>query len=204
MQLSAMLASAIGRIMRVSSPRLRLLVACGAAAGIASAYNAPVSGALFVAEVVMGTMSMGVFGPLVCSSVVATLTIRQFVGADPHHGEVAFHRPDARDQGAFMQATSDRFHSGEPISPIFAEIKLSISYGGSVHHHGRLPCPYPSGTYPFPPSRWPKSSSASARAYVHRLALLNQFGRNGSDSVKFLVARCAIHFSDEFVELRSK
>ena len=82
-QLSAMLASAIGRIMRVSSPRLRLLVACGAAAGIASAYNAPVSGALFVAEVVMGTMSMGVFGPLVCSSVVATLTIRQFVGADP-------------------------------------------------------------------------------------------------------------------------
>jgi hypothetical protein len=104
-------------------------------------------------------------------------------------------------QGAFMQATSDRFHSGEPISPIFAEIKLSISDGGSVHHHGRLPCPYPSGTYPFPPSRWPKSSSASARAYVHRLALLNQFGRNGSDSVKFLVGRCAIHFSDEFVEL---
>ena len=83
MQLSAMFASALGRIMRVSSPRLRLLVACGAAAGIASAYNAPVSGALFVAEVVMGTMSMGVFGPLVCSSVVATLTIRQFVGADP-------------------------------------------------------------------------------------------------------------------------
>jgi chloride channel protein, CIC family len=82
-QLAAMLASALGRIVHVSSPRLRLLVACGAAAGIASAYNAPVSGALFVAEVVMGTMSMEVFGPLVCSSVVATLTIRQFVGADP-------------------------------------------------------------------------------------------------------------------------
>lgn len=82
-QLAAMLASALGRIMHVSSPRLRLLVACGAAAGIASAYNAPVSGALFAAEVVMGTTSMEVFGPLVSSSVVATLTIRQFVGADP-------------------------------------------------------------------------------------------------------------------------
>ena len=76
-QLAAMFASAIGRILHVSSPRLRLLVACGAAAGIASAYNAPVAGALFVAEVVMATMSMEVFGPLVCSSVVATLTTRQ-------------------------------------------------------------------------------------------------------------------------------
>ncbi len=82
-QLAAMFASGLGRITRVSGPRLRLLVACGAAAGIAGAYNAPVAGALFVAEVVMATTSMEIFGPLVCSSVVATLTIRQFVGADP-------------------------------------------------------------------------------------------------------------------------
>lgn len=82
-QLAAMFASGLGRLMHVSSPRLRLLVACGAAAGIAAAYNAPVAGALFVAEVVMATTSMEVFGPLVCSSVVATLTVRQFVGADP-------------------------------------------------------------------------------------------------------------------------
>jgi CIC family chloride channel protein len=82
-QLAAMLASALGRIARVSSPVLRLLVACGASAGIASAYNAPVSGALFVAEIVMGTTSMEVFGPLVCASVVSTLTVRQFLGTDP-------------------------------------------------------------------------------------------------------------------------
>jgi chloride channel protein, CIC family len=90
-QLAAMLASALGRILRVSSPRLRLLVACGAAAGIASAYNAPVAGALFVAEVVMATTSMEVFGPLVCSSVVATLTTRQFLGADPLYSVLHFH-----------------------------------------------------------------------------------------------------------------
>jgi CIC family chloride channel protein len=82
-QLAAMFASALGRVIHLSTPRLRLLVACGAAAGIAGAYNAPVAGALFVAEVVMATTSMEIFGPLVCSSVVATLTIRQFVGADP-------------------------------------------------------------------------------------------------------------------------
>ena len=89
-QLAAMFASALGRLMRVSSPRLRLLVACGAAAGIAAAYNAPIAGALFVAEVVMATTSMEIFGPLVCSSVVATLTIRQFVGADPLYSVTHF------------------------------------------------------------------------------------------------------------------
>jgi len=81
-QLAAMLGSGLGRITRVSSPRRRLLVACGAAAGIASAYNAPISGALFIAEIVLGTTSMEIFGPLVFASVVATLTVRQFLGAD--------------------------------------------------------------------------------------------------------------------------
>jgi chloride channel protein, CIC family len=89
-QLAAMFASALGRILRLSSPRLRLLVACGAAAGIASAYNAPVAGALFVAEVVMATTSMEVFGPLVCSSVVATLTTRHFLGAAPLYSVMHF------------------------------------------------------------------------------------------------------------------
>ena len=66
-----------------STPRLRLLVGCGAAAGIASAYNAPIAGALFVAEIVLGSVAMEIFGPLVFSSVIATLTVRGFLGADP-------------------------------------------------------------------------------------------------------------------------
>ena len=82
-QLSAMLASLIGRVRKMPTLQLRLLVACGAAAGIASAYNAPIGGAMFVAEIVLGTMSMETFGPLVFSSVVATLTVRNFLGSDP-------------------------------------------------------------------------------------------------------------------------
>ncbi|MEO6846734.1 MAG: ClcB-like voltage-gated chloride channel protein [Chthoniobacterales bacterium] len=81
-QIAVMVGSGVGRIARVSRPRLRLLVACGASAGIAAAYNAPISGALFVAEIVLGTMSMEIFGPLIFSSVVATLTTRQFIGGD--------------------------------------------------------------------------------------------------------------------------
>ncbi|MEP6821849.1 MAG: ClcB-like voltage-gated chloride channel protein [Chthoniobacterales bacterium] len=82
-QLSSLLASLAGRWRKWSIPRLRLLVGCGAAAGIASAYNAPIAGALFVAEIVLGSVAMEIFGPLVFSSVIATLTVRAFGGGDP-------------------------------------------------------------------------------------------------------------------------
>ncbi len=82
-QLAAVLSSLVGRWMKLSTTQLRLLVACGAAGGIASAYNAPIGGALFVAEIILGTLAMESFGPLVFASVVATLTVRQFLGSDP-------------------------------------------------------------------------------------------------------------------------
>jgi CIC family chloride channel protein len=82
-QLSAMVASVAGRVQHWTTPRLRLLVGCGAAAGIASAYNAPISGAVFVAEIVLGSMAMEIFGPLVFASVIATLTVRGFLGPGP-------------------------------------------------------------------------------------------------------------------------
>ena len=76
-QLAAVIASLPGRLRRWPAPRRRLIVACGAAAGIASAYNAPIAGAMFVAEIVLGSVSMESFGPLVFASVVAMMTIRQ-------------------------------------------------------------------------------------------------------------------------------
>src|SRR5438552_14887530 len=82
-QLSALAASLAGRMRKWSTPRLRLLVGCGAAAGIASAYNAPISGAVFVAEIVLGSIAMEIFGPLVFASVIATLTVRGFLGPGP-------------------------------------------------------------------------------------------------------------------------
>jgi len=82
-QLSALVASLAGRLRKWSTPRLRLLVGCGAAAGIASAYNAPIAGAVFVAEIVLGSLAMEIFGPLVFSSVIATLTVQGFLGRDP-------------------------------------------------------------------------------------------------------------------------
>ncbi len=82
-QLSTTAASWIGRRTWISRPRLKLLVACGAAAGIAAAYNAPFAGALFVAEIVLGTIAMSSLGPLIFASVVSTTVTRQFIGPEP-------------------------------------------------------------------------------------------------------------------------
>lgn len=82
-QLAATSASKIGQWTQAPVPRLRLLVACGAAAGIATAYNAPIAGALFVAEVVLGSIAMESFGPLIVSSVVADAVARHFLGYGP-------------------------------------------------------------------------------------------------------------------------
>lgn len=82
-QLSATLASKLGQIARWPPYRLRLLVGCGAAAGIAAAYNAPIAGAVFASLIVLGNFSMNLFAPLVCASVVATMVSRSFFGIEP-------------------------------------------------------------------------------------------------------------------------
>ena len=82
-QLASMLGSFLGRFAKSSPARLRLLVACGAAAGIACSYNAPLTGAFFVAEIVLGSIAMESIGPLIVTSVVATVVASQFLGAQP-------------------------------------------------------------------------------------------------------------------------
>ena len=82
-QLAATLASKWGQVMKWHPYRLRLLVGCGAASGIAAAYNAPISGAVFAALIVLGNFSMSLFAPLVCASVVATMVSRSFFGIQP-------------------------------------------------------------------------------------------------------------------------
>ena len=82
-QLSATLSSKWGQLMKWPPYRLRLLVGCGAASGIAAAYNAPISGAVFAALIVLGNFSMNLFAPLVFASVVSTMVSRSFFGIRP-------------------------------------------------------------------------------------------------------------------------
>lgn len=82
-QLSATLASAGGQRMNWPPYRLRLLVGCGAAAGMAAAYNAPIAGAVFAAQIVFGNFAMNLLGPLLCASVSAAVTSRSLFGLEP-------------------------------------------------------------------------------------------------------------------------
>ncbi len=79
-QLAATLASKWGQLRHWPPYRLRLLVGCGAASGIAAAYNAPIAGAVFAALVVLGNFSMNLFAPLVFASVTAAVVSRSFFG----------------------------------------------------------------------------------------------------------------------------
>jgi CIC family chloride channel protein len=82
-QLAATAASKWGQLAHWPPYRLRLLVACGAAAGIAGAYNAPITGAVFAAHIVLGNFSMNLFAPLLCASVVSSMLSRSFFGIHP-------------------------------------------------------------------------------------------------------------------------
>jgi CIC family chloride channel protein len=79
-QLAAMVGSILGRVLKLPTKTLQLLVACGATAGLASAYNAPIAGLLFVAEIAFGTLSRKTLAPLIIASVMASVVTHRFFG----------------------------------------------------------------------------------------------------------------------------
>ena len=82
-QIGSAIGSTVGQLLNVGPRRMRTLVGCGAAAGIAGTFNAPVAGALFAVEVILGDFSVPQFSPIVLASVAATVVSHHYLGDLP-------------------------------------------------------------------------------------------------------------------------
>ena len=87
-QIGSAIGSGIGQLFRLTEQKTKTLVACGAAAGIAATFNAPLGGIFFALEVILREYGLRNFSSVVLSSVTATVISRHFLGDYP-----AFHMP---------------------------------------------------------------------------------------------------------------
>ncbi len=83
LQIGASIASFLGRKLEISREKIRLMAPVGAAAGLAAAFNAPISAVLFVIEEVIGRWSAGILGSVVLSAVSSVVIVRSFLGSEP-------------------------------------------------------------------------------------------------------------------------
>lgn len=79
-QIGAAVGSMVGQLLRVSGERMRNLVGCGAAGGIAAVFNAPMGGVFFALEVLLGDFSAQTFPSIVIASVAAVSVSRAILG----------------------------------------------------------------------------------------------------------------------------
>ncbi|KZM74686.1 chloride channel protein [Nocardia terpenica] len=82
-QIGSAWGSSLGRVVRVPENRLRILVACGAAGGIAATFNAPIAGPFFAMELILRDFTAESFGAVVLSSVTASVIGRAAFGNRP-------------------------------------------------------------------------------------------------------------------------
>ncbi|RUA15493.1 MAG: chloride channel protein [Clostridia bacterium] len=87
-QVGSTFGSTMGQLFRMSDRRISNLVACGAAAGIAATFNAPIAGVAFAIEVLAGDLAISVVSNVVIASVTAAVVSQAFLGSEP-----AFHVP---------------------------------------------------------------------------------------------------------------
>jgi CIC family chloride channel protein len=83
LQIGAGVASIVARKLNMSRRRLRMFAPIGAAAGLAAAFNAPISAILFVIEEVIGSWSAAVLGSLVLAAISSVVVVRGFLGTAP-------------------------------------------------------------------------------------------------------------------------
>jgi CIC family chloride channel protein len=111
-QIGASFGSTIGQLFHFSEERTRTLVACGAAAGIAAVFNAPIAGTIFAMEVILNSFNVRYFGAVVIGAVASSVVARILMG----------------DRPAFAVPTYPLHHVGElPIYAVLGVIAALVA-----------------------------------------------------------------------------
>lgn len=111
-QIGSALGSTLGQVVRVPESRLRILVACGAAAGISATFNAPIAGVFFGLELILRDFEAESFGVVVLASLVADIIGRAAFGSHP-----------------FLSLPAFQLHS--PLEyPLYAVLGLAAAFVG--------------------------------------------------------------------------
>jgi CIC family chloride channel protein len=120
-QLCAGVASRLGLVFEMRRTDLRTLVGCGAAAAIAAAFNAPLTGAFYAFELIIGTYAIGTLAPVVVAALASTLTMRVILG-----------RVETIDVGVVGSVTNADYLPAVALGLVCAGVGILIMQGVTV------------------------------------------------------------------------
>ncbi|MCH7897154.1 MAG: chloride channel protein [candidate division NC10 bacterium] len=100
-QIGAGIGSTVGQYLKMSDERIKTLVACGAAGGIAATFNAPIAGAMFALEIFMGQVSLD-FSLVILSSVSSAIVSRAMLGDFPSFTVPAYGLLSAKEMPLYL------------------------------------------------------------------------------------------------------